>query len=111
MNTKKLCCLNIQRIIEKANSLEYSKSGRIKSTILRARHQLKILRDNNFQCSKCGNKENLTIDHIDGLKTKRSDYRLYNKAKCIILCEECHLKKNKKEVFKKVSKLLNIHLT
>lgn len=116
MNTKKLCCLNIPKIIEKANSNELSKGGiYYKSTVIRAKHQLEILKANNFKCSVCGAEDNLTIDHVNGLKTKRNDYRVYKKAGCIILCEKCHLEKNREQDLKRYrkinkSKQLNINV-
>jgi len=96
MNTVKLLCLNVPNIIERAK-LKIPQYDKSKYLIIRAKSQLKILKENNFQCSKCGAKDNLTIDHTNGLKTKRNSCKVYSKAKCTILCEKCHLEKNREE--------------
>ena len=90
--------LDIDNIKKVASSVERSPSGNLKSTIMRARKIIAILERDNYQCVECPNKEELTIDHINGRKFAKHDNHLkYKLDKCRVLCNKCHMEKNKNE--------------
>lgn len=87
--------LNIQKIIYKAEHPSYSKSGWITNCSRRAINILKILTRDEFKCVRCGNTNNLTIDHINDRKFAKFDNaQKYKLEKCQTLCEKCHIQKN-----------------
>jgi hypothetical protein len=58
-------------------------------------------------CAKCGNSENLELDHIDpavkvsaAIWSWSDERRAIELAKCQVLCHDCHLKKTKGEALK-----------
>ena len=89
--------LNIEALRHKSqlslNSGDYNPT-----VIRRARHILKILERDNFQCVKCGSKKRLTIDHIHPPQKTKSGYRRINTLYLLedtrTLCKRCHEKKN-----------------
>lgn len=88
--------LNIEEIREKVkNRQRNSRTKKFKSTTARAIKIFKILNRDNFECTICKSKDNLTIDHIEGRKfAKHNNAQKYCLNKCITLCKECHMKKN-----------------
>lgn len=98
MKIPKLNPLNIEYLKNKAKEREYQKGKckNLKSSIKRARNILKILEKCDFKCKLCGSDKDLTVDHINGRKfAKYDNYKKYKPDKCIILCINCHNKKNK----------------
>jgi len=91
----KLIPLNIKYLKEKAKQKNRQPNGTLKNSIQRARNILRILERDNYMCIKCGNKEELTIDHINGRKFSKCDNASkYKLDKCQTLCVKCHNYKN-----------------
>ncbi len=91
----KLESLDIDYLKYKARHPEKTPSGKLRSTIIRARNILKILERDKFKCVNCPNKEELTIDHPDGRKFSKHDNHVkYKLEKCRTLCVPCHIKRN-----------------
>lgn len=88
--------LDIEEIKRKVEKKELTKTGKIKSTTLRAINILKILERDNFKCVECSSEDELTIEHPEGRDfAKRNDFNKYKYDKCVTMCRKCHLKKNK----------------
>ena len=88
--------LNIEALKEKAKEPRNKPNGNPKNAVVRARKIMRILRRDKFQCVKCGCKDKLTIDHIDGRKFARHDNaQKYKLGKCQTLCKKCHMEKNR----------------
>ena len=91
--------LDIDNIKKIASSEEYSPAGYLKNSIQRARNIISILERDDFKCVKCKNKEELTIDHINGRKfAKHNNHQKYRIEECRVLCCKCHLERNKNEI-------------
>ena len=89
--------LNIEALNERAKEPRKNAYGKIRGPVVRAKNIVKILERDNYQCVECGSKVNLTIDHTKGRKLAKHNNEQKNKIdKCQTLCEECHMKKNKK---------------
>lgn len=87
--------LNIEGLKLKAKDDRKQLSGHVPNPIKRARKILKILERDNFECIKCTNKNELTIDHINGREfAKWDNHQKYKLSECQTLCINCHNKKN-----------------
>lgn len=65
--------------------------------VLIARRKLMILLRDNFQCTECGERDLLTIDHSNGGQRDAQGNRTldsYGLEECKVLCTRCHYRKN-----------------
>ena len=82
-------CLNIENLKKRAAC--HGKANNIR----RARRILRILRRDNFKCTKCSTTEKLTIHHLNGRAFAKSDNaQKYRIKECITLCVDCHTKEH-----------------
>jgi len=67
------------------------------STRRKARYKLQVLKESNYRCQNCKKAGDLTIEHLDGRTKQCNTPSEFNpkKHRMIILCERCHMYKNK----------------
>lgn len=58
------------------------------------RHRQLLIETQGAFCKQCGAKENLTVDHIEPVRTQRPGVRQGNLKNKQILCSECNWKKS-----------------
>lgn len=92
--------IDIEKLRTKAASGQLRKNGSLTDPVRKARNKLAVLKRDGFQCTRCGAKEHLTVDHVVRPKTwqrighRRNDASSYAPRLCITLCVECHTEKN-----------------
>jgi len=112
----KVASIELLNPLDVSGLLEFVRTATYTSKLFfLAKNKVEILRRDDFRCKRCGNPDELTIDHIVDMHSlgyhDREDPFFYHPDACQVLCTHCHLLKNLEETwFLRVKVMVNTFL-